>query len=283
MRVAGTEIKVMGSRFSKLVLHSILVIVAGTVLAPVCRCQEVSVNWGAAAAPIYDEHGVGGDSVLANGCLVQFIVDSDQDGADHPDDNGRPSHGDVLLDSSSIGTGSFFKGKFSKNFSTSALDSGMGVYVRAWNGPSAGLSTHFGNSPLMVVPCGIAVTLDCTEDGPWATTEDFTGVETQEGEKREYGFELMRSFPNPFRDITVIWFSVPGSSRSQQSAATTICIYDASGRLVRVVLSEDRLPGVYRANWDCRSDQGSLVPSGTYFCRLDVGGKGQTGKLLFVR
>lgn len=262
-----------------------LFIVPATILllASVPWAQGVCVNWGAAGAPIYDEHGVEGGLVLADGSLVQLILDSDDDGIDPPGADGSPSSGDVLLDSSSIGEGSFFKGKFSKNFSTGLLKPGMRVYVRAWNGRSPAHSTHFGNSRLMVVPQGISVTFDATLEGPWATLESFTGVSEVVASASIYGFELLQSFPNPFVKRTRIPFSVPGSSISGEKVRTSLDIYDTSGRLIAALLREDKSPGLHVLLWDGKTDEGGEAPSGVYMCRLRVGERCRTRKLLLLR
>lgn len=246
-------------------------------------CQGVSVNWGAATAPIYDEHGVEGKQVLVDGCLVQLILDSDIDGIDWPDSEGDPSDDDVVVDSSTIGEGSFFEGKFSKNFSTGSLKEGMQVYVRAWNGSSSQFFTHFGNSRLMIIPAGIAITVDATAEGPWATVELFTGISQAPASIRTYRLSLMQNFPNPFTVTTTIPFSVPGRSISEEKASISVDIYDVSGRLVRELVREKMLPGAYQVVWDGKTIDGKDVPSAIYLCRLKLGKRTGTRKILLLR
>ncbi len=70
-------------------------------------------------------------------------------------------------------------------------------------------------------------------------------------------------FPNPFRHATTFRYVV--------DAAVTMDarVYDVSGRLVRNLGTQFRLPGRYRVTWDGRDDRGIRAPSGIYFLRLD--------------
>jgi hypothetical protein len=90
---------------------------------------------------------------------------------------------------------------------------------------------------------------------------------------------LSRSRPNPFRRSTTVDFTVPGGG----SVPTKLQIYDARGRRVRKLLDGVRRPGDYTAAWDGTDDAGRGVPSGIYFCRLDVNGVGRTRKMVLAR
>lgn len=224
-----------------------------------------------------------GRQVLVDGCLVQLILDSDMDGIDWPDTEGNPSGDDAIIDSSNIGKGSFFEGKFSRNFSTGSLKAGMQVYVRAWNGSSFQFFTHFGNSRLMIIAEGIAITLDATAEGPWATVELLTGVSEKPASTRTYGFDLKQNFPNPFGEMTTIPFSVPGRSFSKEKVKTSVDIYDVSGRLMRRLIEEDMFPGAYQVVWDGKTAGGKDAHSAIYMCRLEIGEKSRIKKVLLLR
>jgi hypothetical protein len=47
-----------------------------------------------------------------------------------------------------------------------------------------------------------------------------------------------------------------------------VSIFDQSGRRVRVVSNEARLPGTYEAVWDGRNAAGRPVPAGLYYCEV---------------
>jgi hypothetical protein len=139
------------------------------VLIVAAVAHAVSINWGAAANPIYDESGLGG-TPLADGSVVQLIWDADQDGADPPGADGLPQEGDQLLDTSLIGIGAFPNiGRFSDNWNTNVVGPGNRIYVRAWNANSLPLATHYGDSPLATITSSVAFTFDCTASGSFAT------------------------------------------------------------------------------------------------------------------
>ena len=76
---------------------------------------------------------------------------------------------------------------------------------------------------------------------------------------------LEQNYPNPFNSKTVIPYilSLPSKVR--------ICVYDVSGRLVRVLSDGQFKPaGLYRTVWDGKDEQGRLVASGIYFCQLQT-------------
>ena len=128
----------------------------------------VSINWGASANPIYDETGIGG-TVLANGDIVQLIWDQAGDGIDPPASTGVPTGDDQLLASSSIGTGTFFPGRFSDNVNTAMVGIGNSVYGRAWNAGTFAGASHYGDSPVLTIDNNLAYALDSTANGPFAT------------------------------------------------------------------------------------------------------------------
>lgn len=148
---------------------TLVLIVAAVALA-------VSINWGAAANPIYNESGPGG-TLLADGSVVQLIWDADQDGADPPGADGLPQGDDQLLDTSFIGTGAFPNtGHFSDNWNTNVVGTGNRIYVRAWNASSLSLATHYGDSSLATITSNVDFTFDCTASGSFATLSPFTAT-----------------------------------------------------------------------------------------------------------
>jgi len=104
--------------------------------------------------------------------------------------------------------------------------------------------------------------------------EDVTGVETPALPAASY---LAQNFPNPFNPTTKISFglSAPGP--------VSLRIYDATGRLVRVLVEGVRPAGHYAETWDGRDSRGAAVASGVYFCRLDAGAFTETRKMALLR
>ncbi|MFO7652318.1 MAG: FlgD immunoglobulin-like domain containing protein [Candidatus Krumholzibacteriia bacterium] len=89
---------------------------------------------------------------------------------------------------------------------------------------------------------------------------------------------LVQNHPNPFNPSTTIRFDLP------RTGSVDLRIYDVSGRLVRRLISGDRLPpGRRAALWDGRDDAGHNVATGVYFCRLQVGSFRQSIRMALVK
>lgn len=69
--------------------------------------------------------------------------------------------------------------------------------------------------------------------------------------------------PSPFRGRTQVNYSL---MREQH---VSIRLYDIQGRLVRELVSSPHRPGNYTIQWDGKDNEGSRLPAGTYFCRLE--------------
>jgi len=81
--------------------------------------------------------------------------------------------------------------------------------------------------------------------------------------------QLLPNYPNPFNPETWIPF------RLASNTGVRLLIYSASGQLVRQLVLGSLPAGDYltpdrSAYWDGRDQKGRIVPSGIYFCRLDV-------------
>ncbi|MCB1162552.1 T9SS type A sorting domain-containing protein, partial [bacterium] len=84
--------------------------------------------------------------------------------------------------------------------------------------------------------------------------------------------------PNPFNPTTEIRFGLPGAS------ATTLKVYDTSGRLVRTLLANAPLAaGFHRVSWDGADARGHKSSSGLYFYVLEADGQRQTGKMTLLK
>jgi flagellar hook assembly protein FlgD len=60
-------------------------------------------------------------------------------------------------------------------------------------------------------------------------------------------------------------------------------VFDASGRLVRTVLSTDLAPGTHDVRWDGRDDSGAPMSSGVYFVRAESGDRSVERKVNLLR
>ncbi len=88
---------------------------------------------------------------------------------------------------------------------------------------------------------------------------------------------LSQNYPNPFNPSTSIRFGL------KEAADVDLRIYDAAGRLVRVLVDEQRKAGAYDELWNGRDNEGREVASGIYFYRLEAGAFMQTRKMVLLR
>jgi hypothetical protein len=106
------------------------------------------------------------------------------------------------------------------------------------------------------------------------TKADLPPIRTTEVEKADTDiprkWSLGESYPNPFNPSTTIPFAV-----SMRSLAT-LKVYDALGREVATLISQDLEPGDYSVRWQAN------VPSGVYFYRLQAGEFVETKKMIVL-
>jgi hypothetical protein len=91
------------------------------------------------------------------------------------------------------------------------------------------------------------------------------------------GFSLEGGRPNPTRNTTSISYSLPTPS------AVKLQVFDVGGRLVRTLVDEMRPEGRHTVVWNGRLADGSPLPSGVYFTRLEAGDFHQTRKVTVTR
>ena len=91
-------------------------------------------------------------------------------------------------------------------------------------------------------------------------------------------YNLSQNYPNPFNPSTRFTYSLPVRS------TVKLAIFDMLGREIRVLLNNEvREAGSYEREWDGMNDGGRVMPSGTYFIRLQSGGYIKTRKIALVK
>jgi ligand-binding sensor domain-containing protein len=76
-------------------------------------------------------------------------------------------------------------------------------------------------------------------------------------------FCLRSNYPNPFNPTTTISFDLA------KDGLVTLKIYDITGRLLRVLVQEQKLASAHSILWDGLDDAGQKVAAGVYFYRIE--------------
>ena len=100
--------------------------------------------------------------------------------------------------------------------------------------------------------------------------------------------ESLRLFPNPFVSITTINVSVQdplfvAGAAAARPGSGSVRIYDVKGRLVRSMLDEELRPGDYSLDWDGTDESGTAVVPGVYYCKLQIGERSLTKRMILLR
>jgi hypothetical protein len=110
-------------------------------------------------------------------------------------------------------------------------------------------------------------------DGGWV----LLASETLHLEAPELISGIQGVHPNPFNPHTTVAFSV---GRPQN---VRISVFDASGRLVVVLIDQVCGAGSHGAEWDGADASGRAVSSGTYLVRMETEGEVDSRKVVLVR
>ena len=85
-------------------------------------------------------------------------------------------------------------------------------------------------------------------------------------------FALFPAYPNPFNPETVIRYQLSADSD------VSLQIYDVKGQMIETLLNKTQDPGFYKVNWKPIN-----LPSGVYFCKLTIGDRTSTQKLILLK
>ncbi len=88
---------------------------------------------------------------------------------------------------------------------------------------------------------------------------------------------LRRNYPNPFSSTTTMMCELP------EPGSVTVVVYDACGRRVRTIVSGRGPAGTHEIVWDGKSDRGTDLAAGVYFCTARSGGRTATTRMAIVR
>jgi hypothetical protein len=116
--------------------------------------------------------------------------------------------------------------------------------------------------------------------------------------------DLLVNYPNPFRFETRISYRVPRTvgeafdlddpeapplepslamPYGSDPPRVEVTVFSLEGRIVARLQADDLGPGLYEVGWNGRDLEGRLLPSGAYFCKLQIENWSVTKRLIFVR
>lgn len=110
-----------------------------------------------------------------------------------------------------------------------------------------------------------------THDYFQSVTLDVQRLEADDAVRKVYDYALMQNYPNPFNPRTVIRFTM------RQAGRASLTVTDMLGRVVATV-TVNATAGENQINFD-----GSNLPSGLYFYRLQTQGFSDAKKMLLVK
>jgi len=89
---------------------------------------------------------------------------------------------------------------------------------------------------------------------------------------KPYSLLLEQNYPNPFNPTTKIKYELPSDS------FVTIKVFDVLGHEIKTLINSQQVLGYYEINFD-----GSSLPSGIYFYRIQAGNFVQTKKMILMK
>ncbi len=90
-------------------------------------------------------------------------------------------------------------------------------------------------------------------------------------------FRLQQNYPNPFNAGTTICFSFDKRSEA------VLDIFNLRGEQVRRLFQSTFGPGSYQYTWDGRRENGAILPSDIYFCKLSAEGHSEFKKMILIK
>jgi len=111
---------------------------------------------------------------------------------------------------------------------------------------------------------------------PEPVTWLMTGIEQYSASKTAKN--LSKNYPNPFKQSTIIHYTVPKSSSGVNREMVTIKVFDLTGRQVATLVHQQQTPGNYSVIFDA-----SRLHSGYYFYSLQAGNYTEMKKMVLVK
>jgi hypothetical protein len=115
----------------------------------------------------------------------------------------------------------------------------------------------------------------CLGDASYISTEDMLGTREWQPVQSGRSRPLLEVLSISSRPVSVL-------CRIPETGQTSVRIIDASGRMVRTLLSSTSTAGARQLSWDGKDAAGQTVPAGNYFCRLETGSSRCTRRFALV-
>ena len=123
-------------------------------------------------------------------------------------------------------------------------------------------------------PSGIVETYENTAVNQFLQIEEDSSLTTVENQQLDIPVEysLSQNYPNPFNPTTIIQYAIP------EPQHVSLKIFDASGRLVQILVDRKKNSGNYLVDFDA-----SRLANGVYFYRLKAGDFIQMRKMILLK
>jgi hypothetical protein len=105
----------------------------------------------------------------------------------------------------------------------------------------------------------------------YGDTSTFVGI-NQISTEAPNNHTLTQNYPNPFNPSTIIKFQIP------KSGFVNLTVFDVLGKEVQTLVNQQLSPGTYSVDFD-----GSTLPSGIYYYRLESGSFTETKKMVLIK
>jgi len=89
-------------------------------------------------------------------------------------------------------------------------------------------------------------------------------------------YYLSQNYPNPFNPVTHLEYGISSSAGGLEFV--TLTVYDTQGKVVDVLVNENKSPGYYSVKFD-----GTKISSGIYFYKIEAGDFTETKRMILLK
>jgi hypothetical protein len=152
-------------------------------------------------------------------------------------------------------------------------------------GSSTYTNVYLWNLQTPYVPSGIQIPMwqyNTRHNGVWGDVQ-IVGINNNNHSEIPGNFKLNQNYPNPFNPTTKIKYQISNNPLSRgvgiaRGVFTTLKIFYITGREVAILVNEQLESGTYEVTFD-----GSNLPSGIYFYKLQAGDFSDSKKMLMIK